>query len=187
MKVVGKQRNSRMCFVCGMDNASGLKAQFYNMEDGSVITPFQYDSEHQSFPLRVHGGLVATMLDELGLRAMWTKSGEEVFGVTMSLEIKYRKPVPYNIPLTGRGLVIKETPKFATIHSEIYDSNGIILAEGIAKYIKLDTDQIVRGIDSHEEMCYLLEDDRKDLPLPADRKAPKSSLGVCASVQQSIT
>lgn len=36
-KVIGKQRNSRMRIVCGMDNPIGLKAQFYNMEDGSTV------------------------------------------------------------------------------------------------------------------------------------------------------
>ena len=83
MKVVGKQRNSRMCFICGMDNPIGLHAQFYNMEDGSVISPVTFREEHQSFPGRVHGGLIATMLDELGLRALWSVKGEEDFGVTM--------------------------------------------------------------------------------------------------------
>lgn len=39
MKVTGKQRNSRMCFICGMDNPVGFHSQFYNMEDGSVMTP----------------------------------------------------------------------------------------------------------------------------------------------------
>ena len=89
MKVVGKQRNSKMCFICGMDNPIGLKAQFYNMEDGSVMTKFQYREEHQSFPQRVHGGLIATMLDELGLRALWAKGSEERFGVTLSMESKF--------------------------------------------------------------------------------------------------
>ena len=70
MKVVGKQRNSKMCFICGMDNPVGMKAQFYNMEDGSVMTIFRYEEEHQSFPQRVHGGLAATMLDELGLTGL---------------------------------------------------------------------------------------------------------------------
>lgn len=68
MKVSGKQRNSRMCFICGMENPVGLKSQFYNMEDGGVLTIFKYLPVHQSFPQRVHGGLIATMLDELTLR-----------------------------------------------------------------------------------------------------------------------
>ena len=158
MKVVSKQRNSRMCVVCGMDNPIGFQAQFYNMEDGSVVTPFRYREEHQSFPQRVHGGLIATMLDELGLRAIWAKASEDVFGVTMSMEVKYRKPVPYDEELLGRGIVVKDTPKFAVIKSEIMDRRGILLANAEVKYIKLEVGQIVQDVNPHEEMCYLIED-----------------------------
>lgn len=163
MKVVGKQRNSKMCIICGMDNPIGLHAQFYNMEDGSVITLFRYNENHQSFPRRVHGGLVATMLDELGLRALWANGDESIFGVTMSLEVKYRKPVPYNEDLIGRGIVEKETPKFATIQAGIYDKSGTLLANAEVKYIKLDVSQIAADVDCHEEMCYLIEDDVREI------------------------
>lgn len=163
MKVVGKQRNSKMCFICGMDNPIGLKAQFYNMEDGSVMTKFQYREEHQSFPQRVHGGLIATMLDELGLRALWAKGSEERFGVTLSMESKFRKPVPYNEILIGKGLVKKETSKFITIDTEIFNTSGDLLANAEVKYIKLDINKIVGRIDSHEEMCYLIQDDVKEI------------------------
>lgn len=164
-KVIGKQRNSRMCFVCGMDNPIGLKAQFYNMEDGSVMTPFRYTENNQSFPQRVHGGLVATMLDELGLRAMWAKHSEEMLGVTMTMEVKLRKPVPYNEDLIGRGIVQKETPQFASMRAEIFDRKGNLLAEAVLKYIKLDVEQIAQGVSFHEEMCYLIEDDIKELEI----------------------
>ena len=166
MKVIGKQRNSRMCFICGMDNPIGLKAQFYNMEDGSVMTPFVFRKEHQSFPERVHGGLAATMIDEMGLRAMWAKDlSEESFGVTMSLSVKYRKPVPYDEELLARGIVVKETPKFVTIVSEIYDRNGELLVNGEAVYIKLSPEQIVsEAVDTHDEMCYLIEDEVREIP-----------------------
>ena len=166
MKVIGKQRNSKMCFICGMDNPIGLRAQFYNMEDGSVMTPFVFRKEHQSFPERVHGGLAATMIDELGLRAMWAKDqSEESFGVTMSLSVKYRKPVPYDEELFARGIVVKETPKFVTIVSEIYDRAGDLLVNGEAVYIKLSPEQIVSdAVDTHDEMCYLIEDDVRELP-----------------------
>lgn len=155
-----------MCFICGMDNPIGLKAQFYNMEDGSVMTPFVFRKEHQSFPERVHGGLAATMIDELGLRAMWAKDqSEESFGVTMSLSVKYRKPVPYDEELFARGIVVKETPKFVTIVSEIYDRAGELLVNGEAVYIKLSPEQIVSdAVDTHDEMCYLIEDDVRELP-----------------------
>lgn len=187
MRVVGKQRNSRMCFVCGMDNPIGMKTQFYNMEDGSVMTVFRYEPEHQSFPQRVHGGLAATMLDELGLRAMWTKSSEEVFGVTMSMEVKCRRPVPYGAELIGRGIVERETPKFVTIRSELFDMEGNRLADAVLKYIKLEVGQIAHDVDSHEEMCYLIEDDVKEIDFKADAKRPADGQEVCSAVRQSLS
>ena len=39
---------------------------FYNMEDGSVMTKFKYRKEPQSYPGRVHVGLITAMLDEMG-------------------------------------------------------------------------------------------------------------------------
>lgn len=165
MKVLSKQRNSRMCFICGMDNPIGLHSQFYNMEDGSVITPIVFKEEHQSFPGRVHGGLVATMLDELGLRALWSDGTENQFGVTMSIQVKYRKPVPYEEQLFGVGRTVRETPKFFVIDATIVDTDGKPLASAEVKYIKLDVNAISDGVDSHEEMCYLGEDDVKEIEI----------------------
>ena len=104
-----------MCVICGMDNKYGLHAQFYNMEDGSVMSKFQYKEEHQSYPGRVHGGLITAMLDEMGLRAL------------------------------------------------ILDLEGNVLANGTIKYIKLPTNKIKEGIEMHEEICYLIEDDVKEI------------------------
>lgn len=165
MKVVSKQRNSKMCAICGMDNKYGVHAQFYNMEDRSVMTKFKYREEHQSYPGRVHGGLITAMLDEMGLRALWAykEGNEKEFGVTMSLDTKYRKPVPYNIELIGKGMIIKENNKFFVVDSKILDLEGNILANGTIKYIKLDTNKINENIDAHEEMCYLIEDDVKEI------------------------
>ena len=164
MKVVSKQRNSKMCAICGMDNKYGVHAQFYNMEDGSVMSKFRYREEHQSYPGRVHGGLITAMLDEMGLRALWAKEGnDEQFGVTMSLDTKYRKPVPYNKDLIGKGVVVKNNRKFLEVESEILDLEGNVLANGTIKYIKLDNNKITGDIVMHEEMCYLLEDDVKEI------------------------
>ena len=108
MKILSKQKNSRMCMICGLDNEYGVNAPFYNMEDGSVMTVFRYKEQHQSYPGRVHGGMITAMLDEMGLRSLWAKElSEETFGVTISLDTKYRKPVPYETELIGRGVVVK--------------------------------------------------------------------------------
>ena len=164
MKVISKQHNSKMCAICGLDNKYGLRAPFYNMEDGSVMTKFKYREEHQSYPGRVHGGLITAMLDEMGLRALWTKKlNEETFGVTISLDTKYRKPVPYDVELIGKGMLIKENSNFFTVDSSIMDLQGNILANGVIKYIKLDVDKINSDVVEHEEMCYLVEDGVKEI------------------------
>lgn len=164
MKVNSKQRNSKMCIICGMDNEYGLHAPFYNMEDGSVMTIFKYRAQHQSYPGRVHGGLISAMLDEMGLRALWASEGnEDTFGVTLSLETKFRKPVPYETELIGKGSIIKNSGNFFTTEVVIYDGHGVPLASGKTNYLKLDTAKIADKVDAHEEMCYLIEDGVKEI------------------------
>ncbi len=148
-----------MCAVCGLDNPYGVQAPFYSMEDGSVVSLFRFREEHQSYPGRVHGGLIGAMLDEMGLRALWAKEGGEfTYGVTLSLEIKYRKPVPYGEKLVGRGVVVKESATFLTSECAILNERGDVLANAVIKYYKLTPQQIQAGINEHEEMCYLIED-----------------------------
>lgn len=164
MKVINRQRNSKMCIMCGLDNEYGVCAPFYNMEDGSVMTVFKYREQHQSYPGRVHGGLITCMLDEMGLRALWAKElNEESFGVTFSLETKFRKPVPYNETLIGRGIITKYTPRFFSADVSIMDKAGNVLSNGITNYIKLEADKIAKNVSVHEEMCYLIEDGVKEI------------------------
>ena len=106
------------------------------------------------------------MLDEMGLRALWTKKqNEEDFGVTISLDTKYRKPVPYKQDLIGKGILVKENSKFFTVESSILDLQGNLLANGTIKYIKLDVGKINNNISAHEEMCYLIDDGVKEINL----------------------
>ena len=144
-----------------MDNPVGLKAQFYNMEDDSVMTKFQYSLNHQSFPQRVHGGLISTMLDELAARAYWVKD-ENIIGATLSMEVKFRRPVRYDEYVLGKGIVISDSSKFFTSDVQILDLEGNVLANAIVKYIKLPPEKI-SDANYHEEMCYLLEDDVTEL------------------------
>ena len=162
MKVTRKQKNSRMCAICGLNNQYGVKAPFYNMEDNSVMTKFQYKEVHQSYPGRVHGGLITAMLDELGLRAYWVED-ENQFAVTMKLDTEYRKPVPYEQDLIGIGKIIKSTPKFLKAEAKILDIHGNVLANAEGTYIKLDTSKIVDASQMHEDMVFFVEDDVKEI------------------------
>ena len=154
MKVLSRQRNSKMCIICGLDNEFGVRAAFYNMEDGSVMTKFQYHPNHQSYPGRVHGGLITAMLDELGLRGLWAHHGgeEKDFGVTINLTTNYRKPVPYATDLIAKGVVVRETSRFVVVESQLLDMEGTVLADGTIKYIKLDPKVISGNTTAHEEI-----------------------------------
>ena len=167
MKVISKQRNSKMCIICGLDNPLGVKAPFYNMEDNSVMTVFTFRKEHQSYPLRTHGGMITAMLDELGMRACWVKN-ESIFGVTMDINVRFRKPVPYDAKLIGKGVIAFENKMFVKSTASIMDESGNVLAEADIKYFKMNVSQIGKGIDAHEEMCYFIPDDVKEINVVAD-------------------
>ncbi len=167
MKVVEKQRNSSMCFVCGMDNKDGIQAQFYSMEDKSVISLFSFKEKHQSFPGRVHGGVISSLLDELGLRAIWAY-GKSDFGVTMDLSIKYRKPVPYDAPLIAVGKVTYCSTMFLKADAFLYNKEGRLLSEGVGTYRLLPLSKIAKGESEeliHQELKYYVEDDIKDIDI----------------------
>jgi acyl-coenzyme A thioesterase PaaI-like protein len=61
--IMEKQPNSRMCFVCGIENPIGLKLSFYTDDEGRCIARFRPKPEHQGFPGQLHGGLISTLLD----------------------------------------------------------------------------------------------------------------------------
>jgi len=63
--IVEKQPNSRMCFVCGIENAIGLHLSFYTDDEGRTVARFRPRPEHQGYPGQLHGGLISTLLDVL--------------------------------------------------------------------------------------------------------------------------
>ena len=141
MKVTRKQNNSEYCLICGILNPAGLKAPFYETENNSVVTKFQFKKEHQSYPGRTHGGMIGALLDELVGRAIWITQ-PDMWGVTMTLTIKYRKPVPYDTTLIGEGRIVSETTRTFSGTGEIKDLSGNILASAEATYMKLPLSKI---------------------------------------------
>jgi hypothetical protein len=56
-----KQPNSRICFVCGIENPIGLHLHFYTDDEGRCIARFRPKPEHQGYSGRLHGGLISTL------------------------------------------------------------------------------------------------------------------------------
>ena len=167
MKVVSKQNNSHMCLICGMDNSAGVRGQFYNMEDGSVGGLFTFREEHQSYPGRVHGGMLATMIDELAGRVLWVDCPDKI-AVTMDINVKYRKPVPYNTPLKGRGMYTERLSRAYSAKCYIMDMDTNILAEGIAKYLILPVEKVCDA-SLDEELDIYVKDDVTEIDFGENR------------------
>lgn len=134
--VAGKQRNSRLCFICGLENRSGLKASFYETEQGELIATFFPTEEHQSYPGRLHGGIASAILDETIGRAVMVGNQEEVWGVTTELTVRYLRPIPLNRQVRVIARITRQNRRFFEGTGEIILDNGEVAASASGKYLK---------------------------------------------------
>lgn len=83
------------CFACGMRNDAGLHLVF-RQEGDEVVTEFTVDERFQGFPGVVHGGILATLLDETLNRVAMAEGRMMMTG---RLDIRYRRAAPVGSPL----------------------------------------------------------------------------------------
>lgn len=124
-----KQPNSRMCFLCGIENPVGLRVPIYNdREDKQVIGLVTVPEHFQGYPGVVHGGIVATLLDEVAGRAILIDTPDDLM-VTVKLEVRYRLPTPTCTPLRVVGRITQGGRARARAHGEIRVPDGTVTAE----------------------------------------------------------
>ena len=141
-KITGKQPNSKLCLVCGMKNPFGLKAFFYETDKKELIAVFKTCEEHQSYPGRLHGGIAAAILDETIGRAILMYHEKEIWGVTVELKIRFKKPMPLDQELKVVGRITNESNRLFEGTGELILENGEIAATCQGKYVKLPLDDI---------------------------------------------
>jgi uncharacterized protein (TIGR00369 family) len=142
LNVTKKQPNSKMCFVCGMDNSFGLKSRFYELEDGQLLAIFKPAAEHQGYPGRLHGGIAATILDETIGRAIMLTHSDNIWGVTVDFSMKLRKPVPIEGEIRVLARIVAEGNRSFQGEGEILLADGQVAVEGRGKYLKMDIEKI---------------------------------------------
>lgn len=142
IKVTGKQPNSKMCFVCGVENRYGLKSRFYELENGETMAIFQPAEEHQGYPGRLHGGIAAAILDETIGRAIMPASSHDIWGVTVEFSMRLRKPVPMDKEVRVRGRITKDGKRFFEGSGEIVLEDGSVAIAGKGRYLKMPIDKI---------------------------------------------
>ena len=137
--MMDKQPNSRMCFVCGIENPIGLKLAFYQDEEGRVITNFTPRDEHQGYPGAMHGGIVTALLDEtLGRVAIATGR----WMMTGRLNVRFRRPIPIGEPLTVVGEQVGWKKHVLEARGEIRLASGKIGAEATGSFLEIEPESI---------------------------------------------
>jgi uncharacterized protein (TIGR00369 family) len=130
------QPNSRICFVCGMQNPVGLKVRFYEEGADGVWAEVVIPEVYQGYPGVAHGGIVAALLDEAAGRALMI--GDPMrFMVTAQLRVRYHRPAP-----TGRPLVLTARPlrigsRVARAQAALRRQDGTLCAEAEAILVQV--------------------------------------------------
>ncbi len=138
-----RQPNSRMCFICGLENPVGLHLHIYETAPGVVEAAYIAPEHFQGYPGVLHGGIVGAILDELSGRAhMGSDPMAPRFMFTAKLEVKYRKNVPIGKPLKIVGKAGKTRARSAEAWAGIYDAEtDELLAEANSLMINVPSDQ----------------------------------------------
>jgi uncharacterized protein (TIGR00369 family) len=166
-RVLKKQHISKMCFVCGDRNDFGLHAKFYETDDNQLVAVINPSEQHQGYPGRMHGGIAATILDETIARSICNGKNEQIWGVTLELKTKFRKPIPLGQELKILGRVTSEGTRTFEGTAEIVLPNGEIAVSAEGKYMKVTIDRITNDTFINDEW-FLAEspDDPTEIEIP---------------------
>lgn len=141
------------CFACS--NPSGLQLRFRHAPDGAV-TSCTVPSHYCGFDGLVHGGIIATLLDETSCWAIFASLGR--LGVTREITTRFLKPVMVDTELVVSGRIVSHDARTAVVRATVSDTAGNTLAEGesswafprlsrIADLAKLEEQVLQRFLD----------------------------------------
>ncbi|HEX4283499.1 MAG TPA: PaaI family thioesterase [Terracidiphilus sp.] len=122
------------CFGCGPLNSGGLKLEFFLAPDGSVVCPTTVSDQFEGHPGFVHGGIIATLLDEAMSKAVRAKG---LFAMTRHLAVDYRRPIPSGAPIRIEGIVVRGEGRKHWAEAHILDAEGTALAKGNALFVEV--------------------------------------------------
>lgn len=121
-----------LCFGCGKKNPVGLKLEFMD-SDKMIRANWKPTDTYQGYPNVLHGGIIATLLDEIGAWCVSVKVGTA--GVTSEMNIKFVNPVYINRGETElEAEVLDISDRTARISCRLYDEKKKLCAEAVAVY-----------------------------------------------------
>lgn len=128
--------HTRSCFVCGESNPIGLGLKFET--DGRIVrASFTPRPEHIGFKRTVHGGILATLLDEIMVWACGVKSKRFAYCVEMT--VRFSTPAQPGTPLVATAeLVSDRRGRLFEARAEARDASGALVASATGKYLPMN-------------------------------------------------
>jgi acyl-coenzyme A thioesterase PaaI-like protein len=119
-----------------LENHFGLQLAFYDDGEGEVYAEYVVPSRYEGYPGTVHGGIVASMLDELLGRALMAQDANH-FTYSAKLTIRYRVPIPIGEKLKMVGRVERQRGRLAFSKAEIRLPDGTLAADAEATLVDI--------------------------------------------------
>ncbi|MFP4484989.1 MAG: PaaI family thioesterase [Spirochaetaceae bacterium] len=120
------------CFGCAPHNPAGLQMQFFE-DHAYVISTWEPKDHFQGYDQVLHGGIQATLMDELASWVVFVKL--ETAGMTRGMEVTYHKQVRTNAgAVTLRGLVESRNGRDAAIRCHLFQ-NQVLSSEALCHYV----------------------------------------------------
>jgi acyl-coenzyme A thioesterase PaaI-like protein len=126
--------DNQRCFVCGKHNPDGLHLEFEVEGRSGVRTTLVMPERVQGFAGIVHGGILATILDECMVNTVWLRGKT---AVTARIEVRLRHPVPVGTRVTFRAEVRRESARGFEVESRAELDDGTVVAHGKAILVKV--------------------------------------------------
>jgi uncharacterized protein (TIGR00369 family) len=122
------------CLVCGRQNPHGLKLSLHvDGSSGVVTVAFTPRPEHIGFEGVVHGGVLATVLDEAMVWAA-TWAGKR-FCVAGELSVRFRRSAAVGEALRVETRVDSNRSRLIQTSGTVTDRAGVLVAEATGKYV----------------------------------------------------
>lgn len=119
------------CFACGELNEHGLQLKLH-LEERRSWTEFVLDDRFEGWRGVTHGGIIATVLDEV---MAWALVAEDNWGVTARMTIDFKRPVPVGTSVRAEGWIVHNRRRLVDTAGQIVDVNGTLLASAEAVYV----------------------------------------------------
>jgi uncharacterized protein (TIGR00369 family) len=121
------------CFACGPTNPIGMHVHFdRNADADGVRALVTLAPEYQGWRGIAHGGIVMALLDEAMAHAAGFAGHR---GVTATVKVRFRKPVPLEAPVEVLGKVTWQRRNVLGVNASIVDGAGMLLAQAEGSFV----------------------------------------------------